>query len=291
MRTRIRRILCPVDFSQQSSFAFQRACAIAREHHAELRLLHVLEPRGGPFERTLDSVTHAELMDRLRTFMEPAGGGVHLGAAVREGEPASQILHAARTSGADLIVMGAGRGGGGLEPRARRGDRVGHIARIVADRSICPVLVVPSPRDPSESQAGPFREIVCAMDTDPGSLGVLERALSLAQETQGVVTLIHIEPEPSAGDVTDALAAAVPEEALHWCNARVIVASGDPAEEIVELATAIGADLIVIGPARAEISTTHAVIAAAPCPVLIAQTGRRAARRHVVRAGAEQVNA
>jgi nucleotide-binding universal stress UspA family protein len=280
-----------VDFSEQSNFVFQRACAIAREHHAELRFLHVLETRGRPFERMLDSVRHAELMDRLRTFMESADGGGLLGAAVREGEPASEILHAARTGGADLIVIGAGRGGGGLEPRVRRGNHVGRIARIVADRSICPVLVVPSPLDASESGAGPFREIVCAVDADPGSLGVLEEALSLAQETQGVVTLIHIEPESSAGDITDALAAAVPEEALHWCNVRVIVASGDPAEEIVELATTAGADLIVIGPARAEISTTHAVIAMAPCPVLIARNGRRMAHRHVVRAPAEQVNA
>jgi nucleotide-binding universal stress UspA family protein len=39
---------------------------------------------------------------------------------------------------------------------------------------------------------------------------------------------------------------------------------------IVELAGAVGADLIVVGPPRAVSSVAHAVAANATCPVLIA---------------------
>src|SRR5689334_11817922 len=40
----IRSILCPVDFSSESRTLVRAALAIAREEHATVTLLHVLEP-------------------------------------------------------------------------------------------------------------------------------------------------------------------------------------------------------------------------------------------------------
>jgi len=44
----IRTILHPTDFSENASFAFQTACAIAREKQAKLILLHVMMPSPAP---------------------------------------------------------------------------------------------------------------------------------------------------------------------------------------------------------------------------------------------------
>lgn len=264
-RLRFSRILCPVDFSPLSRRAVAQAAAIAREQQAELRLLYVADRGASSTGATVDSLTHEKLMERLREFLREAGPGVRLGAAIREGQPPREILRMASRWSADLIVMGAG---GVVAPRTGRSPRrlLGNVARIVTDRALCPVLLVPAAAEP----AGPFREIVCATDTDPTSLVAVAHALSLAQEWQGHVTLIHVEPEPSGDDQYDALASLVPESALAWCDARIMVTSGEPAATIVELAASVAADLIVIGAPRAVVSVTHAVVANAVCPVLIA---------------------
>ncbi len=67
---RITHVLCPIDFSDFSRRAFDRAVAIARAHRAALTALHVvpiqlatpvlpyLEPQSlGPFEMSDEGVT------------------------------------------------------------------------------------------------------------------------------------------------------------------------------------------------------------------------------------------
>lgn len=268
-RIRFGRILCPVDFSPLSRAAFDRACALAREHRAELRLLYVLEPGEKPFARELGGATHETLMHRLRKFLRDGNQeGVQLGAAIREGQPAREILRMATRFSADLIVMGAGRGATHDDEGRVNHAGLGHVARVVADRALCPVLMVP--RSAARAPLGSFRQIVCATDTDPASVTVVGQALSLAQEAQGCVTLVHVEPERSEEDLYTALAAVVPDEALNWCEARVVVTSGNPATTIVEIADSVAADLIVVGAPRAIASVSHAVVANAACPVLIA---------------------
>jgi nucleotide-binding universal stress UspA family protein len=44
----IRAILHPTDFSENSKYAFQRACSLAHDHHARLILLHVMIPAMTP---------------------------------------------------------------------------------------------------------------------------------------------------------------------------------------------------------------------------------------------------
>ena len=72
----IRRILCPVDFSEVSRHAFDRAVAIARSYHAEITLLHVL-PVALTFLRDFPSITlRLLLLDRIVSLVDE---GVDLG--------------------------------------------------------------------------------------------------------------------------------------------------------------------------------------------------------------------
>ena len=80
---RIQRILCPIDFSDFSRHAFDRALAIARSHDATVTALHVVpiavatpvfpyvEPVSlGPFEMPPGERTTC--LENLRRFLEPA---------------------------------------------------------------------------------------------------------------------------------------------------------------------------------------------------------------------------
>jgi len=187
-----------------------------------------------------------------------------VGSAVRNGDPATQILQYARAMRADLIVMGA--------PGADRPERpVGPVAAVVIARSDCPVLAVPAhPRSLNES--GVFSRIVCGIDWSPSSAGVIRQALSLAWETGGRLTYICIMPESDSTSLVEVrrkLLNAIPDEATGWCEVDVLVMTGEPSVEIVKLAAEHNADLVVVGAPRRWTSTTHAVLRHSFCPVLV----------------------
>ena len=78
---RIQRILCPIDFSDFSRHAFDRALAIARSHDATVTALHVvpialaspmlpyIEPASlGPFD--ISPGERARMLENLHHFLE-----------------------------------------------------------------------------------------------------------------------------------------------------------------------------------------------------------------------------
>jgi Universal stress protein UspA and related nucleotide-binding proteins len=246
------------------------ANAIARARSAELRAFHVVVAGGVVAPEALGSLERAQLMTKLREALitiDPEN--VHTGAAVRQGDPGTQILRFARSVSADLIVMGAA----GLERPMRP---VGSVTATVVARSDCPVLIVPSGRRSDRLSAGVFKQILCAVDLAPSSISVIRQALSLAWETQGHVrcVCIMIDPDPPSSEIQNQLLAAIPPEAHAWCDIEVVVKQGVPATEIVRVTEASDVDLVVIGPPRQWTSTTQAVLAKSLCPVLVTHDAR-----------------
>lgn len=210
-------------------------------------------------------------MVRLRELLDETDVNTHLiGAAVRQGDPGTEILGFARAIPADLIVMGAAG--------ADRPERpAGPVTSVVVARSECPVLTVPVERTKAAADAGVFNRIVCAVDPAPSSTAVIRQALSLAWETNGRVTCVYVQPNhdaTSSSDVRRRLLAAVPPDANHWCELEVIVSKGVAGVEIVRIAEAVDADLVVIGPPRRWTSTAHAVLSTSRCPVLVTHDAR-----------------
>src|SRR6188508_1531507 len=104
-RLKLRRVLCPIDFSPLSSLSLASASAIARARNAELRALHVVPADGVGMPASLASHSHRAVMSQLRTYLaEAAPAYDRIGAAARHGDPATQILRFARAMPADLIV-------------------------------------------------------------------------------------------------------------------------------------------------------------------------------------------
>src|SRR5688500_11870473 len=145
----IKRILCPVDFSDFSRHAFDRAVGLARSYGAELTVLHVLPvpsavpalpygPEGpGPFG--FEAVERDRALAELPRFLaaEPSiGVPLHYVSAESPSVQKEILLQTARLD-ADLIVMGThGRSGF---------DRffLGSVAEKTLRTSQVPVLVVP----------------------------------------------------------------------------------------------------------------------------------------------------
>lgn len=270
-RLNLRNILCPLDFSSLSGAALASASAIARARDAELRAMHVVPAEGVEVPSSLGTLDRQALMSRLRDCLaEAAPGYVRIGAAVREGDPGTQILRFARTTSADLIVMGA--------PGVDRPERpMGPVTSVVIARSDCPVLAVPTHQPTPSNETGLFTRIVCAVDLAPSSRTVIRQALSLAWETRGRVTYVCAEPKDAANlpsEIRDRLLAAIPSEANEWCETEVVVTKGVASTQIVRIAEEEKADLVVIGAPRRWTSTTHAVLSRLLCPVLVTHDAR-----------------
>jgi len=247
------------------------ANAIARARSADLRAFHVVVTRGLAAPEAFGSLERAQLMTKLREALitiDPEN--VHTGAAVMQGDPATQILRYARSVNADVIVMGAA----GLERPTRP---VGSVTATVVARSDCPVLIVPTGRSVDRLRSGVFKQILCAVDLAPSSVGVIRQALSLAWETQGHVRCVCVmtEPAPSSLEIQNQLLAAIPTEAHAWCDIEVLVRQGVPATEILRVTEeSSDVDVLVIGPPRQWTSTTQAALAKSLCPVLVAHDAR-----------------
>ncbi|MGC4114975.1 MAG: universal stress protein [Myxococcales bacterium] len=139
------RILCPVDFSEPSRRAMQVAAQLAKEHGAELLLLHVYQAPGVSFpEATFlagDEVLQ-QLVDMvLKSLTEWKAEAMKAGAAdvsthTAMGTPYAEILRFAEKLDCDLVVMGTH----GRTALAR--VFIGSVAEKVVRHAPCPVLTV-----------------------------------------------------------------------------------------------------------------------------------------------------
>jgi universal stress protein A len=139
----IRTILHPTDLSERSEHAFRAACSLARDHGARLVVLYVQHPDVVGFAEYTAYVpdpirTPADLKETLsaRHATDP---GLGIEYRVAEGDPAAQIVHAAKELHANLIVMGThGRTGLGR-------ILMGSVAEAVSRSAPCPVLTLKAP--------------------------------------------------------------------------------------------------------------------------------------------------
>jgi universal stress protein A len=132
---RFKRILCPMDFDQNSLRALTIAAELAQERNATLRLLYVVPMPPGPEVAISFGKIEAEVRTRLeRLARQKVKGKARYEVEVMMGDPGVEILQAARRRGADLIVMAT---------HGRKGLRhlvLGSVAERVVREAPCPVL-------------------------------------------------------------------------------------------------------------------------------------------------------
>jgi nucleotide-binding universal stress UspA family protein len=300
----IRKVLCPVDFSECSRHALDHAAAIARWYGAELTVLHVVSttpvaayvPGIGSSNVAIAAADHRQTLSDLSPIVAAVGAlGVPAVPLMREGDTVREILETASDLPADLVVIGT-HGRSGFERLA-----LGSVTEKVLRRARCPVLSVP-PRalEVDPSQPVRYRRILCPVDFSDSSMNALRYATSLAQESDARLTVLHVlEYGPydwpelyetflsndrlSVADFRtryreasrERLELAVSEKARQYCTVETLLADGTAYKEILRVAREQRSDLAVIGVyGRSAVdlaffgSTTQHVVRQAACPVL-----------------------
>jgi len=304
----IDRILCPVDFSECSGPALERAVRLGNWFDARIEVLHVIPfvpyampANMGPFycpdplelaaaQRRRAAQSIADLVAPFRDDRVP------IVTKVLEGDPWRVILEEAEAVPADLLVIGT-HGRSGFERLL-----LGSVAEKVLRRATCPVLTVRH-ASPHPLTGPLFRRILCAADLTQASEQTLHVALSLATENDAQITLLHVIDTPP-GDTwagfhvavpevgpshhefvaraTAELRKPVPDAARILCKVTERVETGAPWSEILRVANQMDADLIVMGAhTRGAVgriflgSTASNVVRRATCPVLLIRETRK----------------
>lgn len=298
----IKQILCPVDFSAPSCHAFDHAVAIARWYESTITLLYVhpvvpvaaFAPGAPSFPPLVVAPADRDLVrESMRQLVEHQDrSGVAVRFDIAEGSAAPEIVYQAARLSADLIVLGT-HGRSGFERLV-----LGSVAEKVVRQAACPVLTVP-PRAPDAARVALFKNILCATDFSDSATRALHYAMSIAQEADARLTVVHVAEITSEGEgqfvsgsdalrqyavATEAqrtalLRAAVPDAVRAYCTVDTVLAKGRPDREILRLADERKSDLVVIGVHGRDVadrmlfgSTTQHVVRQAACPVLTLRT-------------------
>lgn len=292
----LKRVLCAIDFSDSSARAVGHAAAFARWYQADLTVVHVaaMLDRGfgpAPMESELVPVgpTHDQIVEDVRQTLAAAGvGALNPHVSVREGRPVTGILDEATAVHADLLVLGT-HGRSGVSRLL-----LGSVSEKVVRTALCPVLTVPPHATSAPADAVLLKRILCPLDFSPSSKRALQYALSLAQEANGSLTVLHViewlpEEEPRTHahfqvpdyrqhllhDARERLHAEINDDVRAWCDVQEVVTFSKAYREILRIANTASADLIVMGAQGRDAvdsllfgSTTEHVMRAASCPVL-----------------------
>ncbi|HVC95775.1 MAG TPA: universal stress protein [Pirellulales bacterium] len=132
---RIKRVLCPVDFSETSTKALEYAERVARSTGAELILLHVFDVPEDLGMLGQQVPSDATLPDKLQAI-GPSSPDVPVERMLHAGPPAEVICWLAQDRHCDLIVMGT-EGRTGLAHLF-----LGSVAEHVLRHARSPVVVV-----------------------------------------------------------------------------------------------------------------------------------------------------
>ncbi|HEX5888551.1 MAG TPA: universal stress protein [Pyrinomonadaceae bacterium] len=275
----IKRILCPTELSPYSGNAVRYALALARAHDAELIVLHCTDSPAG----------EEELRQSMQKYIDPQYSGCRFVAV--PGNPVDeQIMATAQAERIDMIVMSSRR-------RPHRAALLGSTAESVSRMAPCPVLVLHNDGREfvSDTLHVDLKRVLVAYDFSDYSELALKYGVSIAQENQAELHLLHVLPSRSVNEPEIAwypvmggesayhtaarrLQKAVPPEVNLWCNVTTAVSEGHAYREILDYAEQNEIDLISVGAHGAGFgmralfgSNVDRVLRQAQCPVLVAR--------------------
>jgi len=296
MKINFNKILCATDLSDLSAVAISSGVALAREFGAKLYLCHVVDLSTtaaygdiifAPLElqnRTI-GYTHEQLeqmMHNQNIEWEPL---------VTAGHPPDEISKFVAMHQIDLVVS-ATHGRSGLK-RVFLGSVTERLMRVLP----CPLLIVRSTEGPDpykKKMSVAFKKILVGCDFSSFSALAFQYGLSLAQEFESELHLVHVIETPIYKDILRAgagqgdssekalhdqlketLVQKIPKESAVWCRPQISLLAGRPYEEIIKYSLLNSIDLIILGIRGRNLievlltgSTTDRIARQGPCPVL-----------------------
>jgi nucleotide-binding universal stress UspA family protein len=278
----MKRLLIATDLSLSSGRALARALRLTRQHGAELRVCHVVDDAlPAHLAEAQKAAAESILKERIQALASDAGASVST--AVVIGKPFAAIVHEAIEGSAELIVLGAHRGGA-------EGMFRGSTAERVIREGHCPVLVVRRDADAD------YRQAVVGVDFSLHSLWAARTGFRLAPQAEFHLVHSYVAPTSALfGNYVRGQARELHvqemnrtiEEELVAFLARLgdrlpphkrLVATGAASEVLLDLAGELSADLIVAG-THGRTGVAHALLGSvaedllrqAHCDVLVAK--------------------
>jgi nucleotide-binding universal stress UspA family protein len=286
------RILCPVAQSHESDEGLRYAILIARSYGARLSVL-TCNDGSSAGDETPEAMRTGIKRAIEYSFVSFPGSAdaVRLDwdlTVVSNNRPEEAINREAASQNVDLIVMGS---------RTRPVASVvvlGSTAEAVCRTAPCSVLVtrLTARRDPKSDGHSELKKLLVATDFSSHSDLALQYGLSLAQEYQSELHLVHVITGPRSTEAEISwtspetegpyhaaarrLHESVPAEVHLWSNVTHAVREGKAYREIVAHAVEHDIDLICIGAHGQGLTfgtlfgtNTDRVLRQAPCPVLV----------------------
>ena len=280
-RVALENILYATDLSRDSAKALPYALSIAGKYGATMFAAHIIHSL--PLQESLQPLTlqaiTAQTVREAKDGMaelEPKLKGIPHELMIRKGEIWHQLSEIINDKGIDLIVAGT-HGRTGVSKLL-----MGSIAEQIFRQAPCPVLTVGPNVAGEPGSIVDIHEILFPTDFSKESLGALPYAISLAQENQSRLYVLHVAASPLSAfeeaQMNSRLLTLVPPEARLWCEPKAFAESGDAAQKIMDLAEELGVDLIVLGTKRVPaitgaitylgMATAYKVASQAICPIL-----------------------
>ncbi|WP_299365678.1 universal stress protein [Winogradskyella sp.] len=184
----MKKIIIPVDFSKYSEYALETGAALAKQHNAELIVMHMLELSESIFSASSsdrNEETAFMLMVANKEFEKfldkPYLEDITVTPLIKHHKVLKEVAEVAGHEKADLIVMGS-RG-----HSEHDGLFTGSNTEKVVRYSDTPVLVVKS-----KPESINFKNIVLSCDFSEDSISAVKNALELLNELADKVTLLHV---------------------------------------------------------------------------------------------------
>ncbi|HUA01690.1 MAG TPA: universal stress protein [Candidatus Aquilonibacter sp.] len=287
-RVTLNNILYLTDFSEPSEAALPFAAAVAREFQAKVYAYNVMIPAAYVYTAPELIPTGIEAQEEtaqqnMKHVAAQLSGVAHDEIVDRDVAIWPAVERAIKDYNIDLVVLGT-HGRTGAEKLL-----LGSVAEEVFRRSTAPVLTIGPFARRGMHAGAKFHRVLYATDFSEESLAAAPYAISMAQENQARLILLHVmkpsgaprserEEQDIVSNAIFELHEIMPPNAELWCTAEAVVHAGNPAEKILETAKEKGADLIVLGlrdrgkhlgaATHLERATAHRVVAHAECPVL-----------------------
>ncbi len=271
-------ILFATDFSKRSNEALPFLLSVAHKYGSTISAVHVIPRSGLPQTMEVQAMAAQALRDAdegMKTVNSRLEGIPHE-IVIRKGDIGDELSAIVEQKGIDLIAVGThGRTGASKL-------LMGSVAERIVRQASCPVLTVGPNVAGEPGSVADIHTILYPTDFSTEAMAALPYAVSLAQENQARLYLLHVVPASEADLFEDSLRnrllAQVPPEAKLWCEPKAYVESGDAAEKILALAEELGIDLIVLGTKHVSrfastrthlgMATAYKIISQALCPVL-----------------------
>jgi len=271
----IKRILFPIDFSEQTYATAPLVRAMASRFKAQVVLLTVV-----PGDSAL--IDAAQMMEDLEPRMDCVFrrefADLPVKRVVELGEPAEVIARFADTQGVDLIMMPTH----GCGPLRRL--LLGSVAAKVVHDAQCPVWTNVNDDPPELAEEPILQTVVCGLERTPDSSPVIEWAGQFAEQVGASLRFVHViaAPDELAVRLTKLKRDRMQREALGsvedlqrrtGVKGPTSVVIGKIGSRFCEEAQQHHADLVVIGRGKVDDfgrlgKNAYDIIRRAPCPVI-----------------------